>query len=606
MVEIKNKKIYIDGKETLLSCGAIHYFRVMPEQWEDRLLKLKALGCNTVETYCCWNRHEPREGVYDFSGMLDLDRFLTLAEKIGLYAIVRPGPYICSEWDLGGLPAWLLKNDSIQLRSCQKEYFDKAIAYMQVLMKHIIPHLETNGGNVVMIAAENEYGSFSNSHKYMEKCVQLLLDCGVDVPIFTADGHTEISTSGGTVPGVLVGLNFGFGNGILDEHIAYAKESRPNDPIFHTEHWIGGTIRWKRPAPTYPKESVALEVAEQLERGINFDFYMFHGGTNWGFFNGANNFAWDTKNRTRNIYYSDATTYDGEALLNEYGDITPKYLAVQEVFSKYYNKALPIPERVKTQSLGQVKLNKEASLFDNLDNIGTRFSDEFARNMEHYDQDYGYILYRCNIDKGLNISLLAFERVYDRFHIYFNGIERGIIERNDEKQYLEVDGWLEEGGVLEILVENQGRVNFGPDMLYGDRKGICGYVYIQDRVGVRQVLSDWEIYTLPMRELERLKYSGSKRYPLFLSGTFSAKEKKDCFIHLDNFTKGFVVVNGFNLGRFWNVGPQKSLYLPWPLLKEKNEIIVFEEENVKEPVVSILDYHIVRESDMMAGAEKTV
>lgn len=606
MVKAEKNRIFIDGRETQIMSGAMHYFRTLPEQWRDRLSKLKAAGFNTVETYCCWNLHEPREGEYCFEGMLDVERFIETASEEGLYVIVRPGPYICSEWDLGGLPAWLLKNDGIQLRSCQPEYFDRAERYIRRLMSYITPHLQTRGGNVIMVAAENEYGSFSNSHEYMDKCFKLLLDCGVDVPIFTADGHTPLTLCGGTVNGAIPGLDFGFGNGVLAEHTEWVRKNYPETPIFHAEHWIGGTLRWGLNPPKYPKESVANEVRYQLENHIGFNLYMFHGGTNFGFMSGANAFTCDRENRMKVKYFSDCTSYDCDAPLNEYGDITPKYEALQEVMSQYSGKTLERPESVKTQNIGEVRLEKSVSLFDSLGDIADRFSDEFARNMEHYSQDYGYILYRTHIKPGQQLSILGLKDVFDRTHIYFNGIERGTIYRNDEKQYLENVDWLNEGGVLELLAENRGRVNFGPDMLRGERKGICGYVFVMDKVGVKQILSGWEIYTLPMNKLGNLKYNGSRRLPAFFTGEFKAKEKKDCFVHLDNFTKGFVTVNGFNLGRFWNIGPQLSLYLPWPLLKENNEITVFEEESCTEPAVYLRDYHILNDGSSFSKAKPTV
>ena len=606
MVKWKNGKLDINGSESLIISGAMHYFRTLPEQWQDRLEKLKALGFNTVETYCCWNLHEPREGEFRFDGMLDIERFIQIAQELELYVIIRPGPYICSEWDLGGLPPWLLKDDSIQLRSCQENYFGKVSSYMHRLMKYVVPHQITRGGNVILIAVENEYGSFASSRQYMQKCKELLRQCGVEVPLFTADGHTELTLNGGAVDGVLPGLDFGFGNGIHPEYIQPFQEKWPEAPIFHAEHWIGGISHWGATAPYYSAESTALEVEQQLQMGIHFNLYMFHGGTNFGFMNGANAFVQDPENRMKTTYLPDTTTYESDALLTECGDITPKYEAVQKVMSQYLKKPLSLPSHVETQSLGDIRLEKTASLFDNLEQIGTRYSDEFPKNMEHYDQNYGYILYRCRIAPGQAINLLGFERVYDRIHIYFNGRSYGIIERNDEKRYIEPDGWMDEGGVLELLVENQGRINFGPDMLLGDRKGICGYVYICDTVGVRQILSNWEIYTLPMTGLNNLCYGKPGRLPAFFRGTFAAREKKDCFIHLENFTKGFVVVNNFNLGRFWNIGPQHSLYLPWPILKEENEIIVFEEEKMTEPVVSIRDYHVLNERGDYVPAEAIV
>lgn len=589
MLTWHNKKFYKDGKEILIRAGSIHYFRTHPDQWYDRLYKLKCCGLNTVETYCCWNIHEPVEGIFNFEGFADIERFIKIADSLGLYVILRPGPYICAEWENGGLPAWLLKNDGIHLRSLDENYWNKMEKYMRVLIGRIKPFLETNGGNIIMVAVENEYGSFGNSREYMNKCLSLLQELGVEVPLFTTDGNTKMFINGGEADGAIIGANFGYANGVKKEYFDEIAIRRPDTPFFHTEHWIGGFDHWGDKQHKYSAQLTANEVKQQLEQDISFILYMFHGGTNFGFYNGANSFP-SKENNMVDIYYSDVTSYDYDALLTEWGECTEKYFAVQKVIGDYLGQELPKPAMVETQSIGEVELNKKASLFDNLNNIGKHFKDDIPYNMEHYDQDYGYILYRCEIKTEQPIALLALKNINDRCHVYFNGIYRGTVDRNMERTCIEPDGWMDKGGVLELLVENQGRINFGPAMLHGDRKGICDLVYVWGKQGPRQLLCDWDIYTLPMKELEKLSYTGD-RLPAFFSGCFKAQPKKDCFVHLDNFTKGFVVVNGFNLGRYWNIGPQLSLYIPGPILEENNEIIVFEEEKVIKPTVSVLDYH---------------
>lgn len=456
-----------------------------------------------------------------------------------------------------------------------------------------MPYLHTNGGNIIAVAAENEYGSFGNSRAYMNRCVKILKELGIDVPIITTDGHTPLLLGAGSADGALACLNFGKCGAVLPSHTETYKKMFPDAPIFHFEHWIGGNNHWGEPYKFYPKESVAKEVEQQLELGMSFGFYMYHGGTNFGFFSGANLQGVTVQNRGLSRYVSTVTSYDVDAVVNEWGDCTPKYFAVQEVMEKHLGKKLPRPEPVKTQTIGDVRLEKSASLFDNLDNIGSYFQGMLARNMEHYGQDFGYILYRCSIPANTHINMIGLNNVLDRTHIFFNGIHRGTIYRNDERQYIETDSWIEDGGTLELLVENMGRVNFGPETILGERRGICGFVYVMAPESPRQMLCEWDIYTLPMEDLSKLSFDGNNKLPAFFKGTFRAEEKLDCFVHLDNFTKGFVVVNGFNIGRFWNVGPQMSLYLPAPLLKDQNEIIVFEEEAVSEPVISIRDYHIL-------------
>ncbi len=594
MITYENKQFFMDSKPFEIYCGALHYFRIFPEQWRERLYRLKCLGFNTVDIYCAWNMHEPREGEYNFDGMLDVEKFIKTAADLGLYVILRPGPYICSECDLGGLPAWLLRNSDIRLRSEDEAYFGKVRRYMEVLMGKLTTHLYTNGGNIIAVAAENEYGSFGNSRKYMNMCVSLLRELGVDVPIITTDGHTRMLLEGGSADNALACLNFGKENGIKPEHIETHNEMFPDAPVFHSEHWVGGNSHWGVNRRTYPADLVRQEVEKQLELGIGFSFYMFHGGTNFGFFSGANLIPCSAEDRSKTTYLSTVTSYDADAPLTEWGECTEKYFAVQKVMEKHLGVALPIPEKVPVQNIGKVKLTRSASLFDNLDVLGEHFYDMIPRNMEYYGQNFGYILYRTEIKPRHGIDMLALCEVYDRIHIYFNGIFRGTVYRNDPKQYINVDGWMEEGGTLELLVENMGRVNYGPEMVLGERKGICGMVYVTGVGNPRQMLCDWEIFTLPMDDLSGLEFNGYKRLPAFFSGTFNAPEKKDCFIHLDNFTKGVVFVNGFNLGRYWNIGPQMSLYLPYPLLKDRNEIIVFEEESLcGDAVVKITDRHIL-------------
>lgn len=596
MVTWKEKQFFIDGIPFEIHGGSIHYFRSLPDKWYELLWKLKNAGLNTVETYCAWNLHEPHPEEYNFSGRLDIERFLKTAQELGLYVILRPGPYICAEWEAGGLPGWLLKDERMRLRTSEGEYLFYVERYFKQLMPHILPYLQTNGGNIILVAAENEYGSFGNDTFYMNRCVELLKENGIDVPIFTSDGHTGMFLEGGHADGCLCALDFGYDRGEVNElHTKALWKRQPDAPVLHIEFWIGMFSHWGKPAMKYPTEYVRKEIKKHLEKHMNFCLYMFHGGTNFGFTNGANYFSDREDAPEKFFYYPDVTSYDYDAPLTEWGEITPKYLAIQEVMSEYLNKEFVRPYKVPLMSLPDVSLKKAGGLFENLEVLGKHFTSVQLHHMEYYGQNYGYILYRTKVAPAEGIAELYIHGLADRANIYFNGSLKGVMDRNGEERLL-VDGWMDEGGTLEILVENQGRINFGYKMDRGDRKGILESVVIRQQYGPSQTLYNWDIYTLEMENLDGIYDNGSilsENEPVFYKGNFKTDEKKDCFLHLDNFSKGFVVLNGFHLGKYWNIGPQKSLYIPACILKENNEIVVFDENLSENPVISIRDYHIL-------------
>lgn len=606
MVTWHDKKFYINNKEFAIHSGAIHYFRSLPEKWPELLKKLKDCGMNTVETYCSWNLHEPKEGEFDFSGRLDVEHFIELAEEIGLYVVLRPGPFICGEWEFGGIPAWLLRDESFRFRTKEGDYLAYVETYFDQLLPRLAKHSVPNGGNIILVAAENEYGSFGNDHAYMDRCADLIEKYGFRVPIFTADGHSEMFLKSGCAKDCLCAMDYGFAEGRWHPaHFADAEKLQPDAPHFHVEHWEGMFSHWGQPLVTYDAKFTADEVRHHLERGDSFNLFMFHGGTNFGFTNGANAFYKHPAERMRITYFADVTSYDYDGVLTEWGEITPKYLEIQKAMSEHLGVELPKPEPVPVMALGDIPLEKSAALFENLTRIGTHHKSDLPHPMEYYGQNFGYILYRTKVPANQRLELLAIAGLADRVNIYFNGEWKGVIHRNDEKQYLEVDGWMDEGGTLDLLVENQGRVNFGPLLDRGDRKGILDHVYVTQWGGATNILYNWDVYTLPMEDLTGLAYGDCvgcvEDHPQFYCGTFKAEEKKDCFVHPDNFTKGFVVVNGFCLGRYWEIGPQKSLYLPASILKDENEIIVFAESPAEIPVVSIRDYHVLNAMETSEG-----
>ncbi|QNK60278.1 beta-galactosidase [Paenibacillus sp. PAMC21692] len=575
-LEVKGSQFLLDGETIRILSGAIHYFRVVPEYWEDRLLKLKACGFNTVETYIPWNLHEPMEGVFNFDGLADVERFIALAGELGLHVIVRPSPYICAEWEFGGLPAWLLSDPDIRLRCLDERYLRKVDAYYDVLIPKLAPLLNTNGGPIIAMQIENEYGSYGNDQDYLLYLKNGLQARGIDVLLFTSDGPTDQMLQGGTLPGVLATVNFG---SRPEEEFKKFREYRPEEPLFCMEYWNGWFDHWLKPHHTRDGEDVADVLDRMLAAGASVNFYMFHGGTNFGFYNGAN---------YQDKYEPTVTSYDYDAPLSECGDITAKYKAVREVMRKHgaeVPEELPEPSRKK--NYGTVAMKEAASLFANLDTLSVSVRRRCPEPMEKLGQNYGFIVYRTRISGPRKAQELRLQDVHDRAQVFLDGRWIGTVERWAPKP-LVVD-IPEQGATLEILVENMGRINYGPRLK--DAKGITEGVRLDN-----QFLFDWEIYPLPLADLSALSYapfqtqSKTAENPMFFRGELLVDDIADTFIRLDGWTKGVVWINGFNIGRYWEQGPQKTLYVPGPLLRQgANEIVVLELHGTDKPDIELID-----------------
>lgn len=558
------KHFYINGEPTKIVSGAMHYFRIMPEYWYDRLLKLKECGCNCVETYICWNLHEKREGEFDFSGMLDFVKFLRIAEELGLYAIVRPGPFICSEWEFGGHPWWLLKYPGLKLRCSNKTYMEKCTPYLREVALRLKPMLITNGGNVIFVQIENEYGSYGNDKDYLRAIKKIYEDEGIDCPFITSDGDYEFFLEGGTLPDVLASVNYRLDGEGAAKRLKSFKRDQPSAVM---ELWNGWQNHWNEPRVRRDINEVAESVCSSLTHSELVNLYMFHGGTSFGFMNGG---ICPLKK-----FGVHKNWYDVDAPLDEYGRRTEKYYAEQKVICEIMGIT---PQNTATDTEFaeyETAYIGECSLTDSGLTLGKNTSPT-VEPMEYFDQGYGYIIYETEIfaaDKGTTVNL---PEIHDAAHIYINGkYLKSIFRHDDEKSFdLDVKGYHK----LQIVVENLGRVNYGMNML--DHKGLVGNIWIIDKeLTHRRFINGFKVYSLPLDTLpERFNGKAEVNAPAFYKYEFEAENPQDTIVHFEGFFRGNVFVNGFNLGRHWTTELDENyLFLPAPLIKKgKNEIVIFD------------------------------
>lgn len=572
----KGNKFFLDGEEYTIISGAMHYFRIPREYWHDRLLKLKECGFNTVETYTCWNLHEPRENVFDFSGMLDLEAYIDIANELGLNVILRPGPYICAEWEMGGLPAWLLNYPNLTIRCNDELFISKVERYYNELLGRIVPKLSTNGGNIIMMQIENEYGSYGDDHEYMQKIADIYKKAGVDCLLFTSDGASNSMLQGGTLPEYPCVANFG---SRPNEKFKVLNEFRPDQPLMCGEYWVGWFDHWYEKHHVRDPKEVAKLFKDMIDCGASLNFYMFHGGTNFGYMNGANYY---------DKYEPTITSYDYNALLSEAGDLTPAYFEVRKIIEERFGSLPKLTvKNSEKAAYGKLELDERCSIFDAAKLLAKPVQSAAPQFMEDIGQYYGFTLYSTTVDGPRDEAEIKLDSVHDRAVVFIDGKYRGYYERTREGEPVSFSLKKGEKCRIDILCENMGRVNYGPKIM--DRKGVKGVRFnLQYHFG-------WDMYPLPLDNISLLEYkheSGEVKTASFLKGTLGIEgEPHDTFMRLDGFTKGVVFVNGFNIGRYYNpAGPQKTLYVPAPMLKKgDNEIVVFETDHSDRSFVTFLD-----------------
>jgi beta-galactosidase len=548
-----------DGKPYQILSGEMHYPRVPRAYWRDRFRKARAMGLNTITTYVFWNLHEPRPGVFDFSGQNDVAEYIREAQQEGLNVILRPGPYVCAEWDLGGYPSWLLKDHKLTLRSTDPKYTAAVNNWFSRLGKELSPLLLSNGGPIIAIQVENEYGSFGDDHAYMEGVKNALLKSGLataDTLLYTADGPEEVPS--GSLPGLPAVINFGTGD--AKQAFETLKKLRPEGPYMTGEYWAGWFDHWGEHHHTTAVGANAAEYEWMLQQGYSVSMYMFHGGTSFGFMNGANSNGAN--------YEPDTTSYDYDAPLNENGQPTPKYSAFRDAIARVTGKSLPaILPSIPAQTYPIAPRRESASLWSTLP---APVESDKLLTMEDLDQAYGYILYRTQIANGA-AGELVIDGLHDYAQIYLDRKLVGTLDRRLGRSSLTLPPILSKA-TLDILVENSGRVNF-TKVIRTERKGITGSVTVGG-----QEPKHWQIYSLPMTDVAKVHFDKAPcegpcfyRYSMTVQAANAESSAHlatfpDTFLDTHGLSKGIAFLNGHALGRFWSVGPEFTLYTPGPWL----------------------------------------
>lgn len=572
--EIKSGEFYYDSKPVKIYSGEMHYARIPKEYWRHRLQMIKAMGLNTVATYVFWNYHNPSPGVWDFeTGNKNLAEYIRIAQQEGLFVILRPGPYACAEWEFGGYPWWLQKNKDLVIRSNNVAFLDSCKTYIHHLADQVRDLQVTKGGPIIMVQAENEFGSYvaqrkdiplEEHRKYNAAIKKTLEEAGFTVPLFTSDGSWLFE--GGAIPGVLPTANGENNIENLKKVINQYHEGK--GPYMVAEFYPGWLDHWAEPFIRVSAEKIVAQTEKYLENDVQFNFYMVHGGTNFGFTSGAN------YNDEKDIQ-PDITSYDYDAPITEAGWASPKYVAIRDLMKKYVKYEVPaIPEQIPVISIPSINLEKAVSLFDIKKKIKPVEATQ-PLSFEDLNQGHGYVLYSCHFNQPIE-GKLSIKGLRDFATVYVNGKKVGVLNRI-ENQY-EMDINIPFNSTLDILVENMGRINYGAKITE-NTKGIISPVFINDF----EISEGWSMYRIPFEQamdLSKFQQKNTPGVPVIYTGSFTLDKTGDTFLDMGSWGKGIVFVNGHHLGRYWNVGPQQTLYLPGCWLKKgKNEIQIFEQLN---------------------------
>jgi beta-galactosidase len=576
-----DESFLLDGKPFQMISGEIHYPRVPREAWRHRMKMAKAMGLNTIGTYVFWNVHEPQKGVYDFSGNNDIAAFVKIAQEEGLWVILRPSPYICAEWEFGGYPYWLQNIKGLQVRSTEPQYLAAYKNYIHQVSKQLAPYLVTHGGNILLVQIENEYGSYGASKEYLGINQKLFVEAGFDCLLYTCDPARDVAK--GYLPGFLPAVN---GLDKPDQIKQLVRQYNNGKGPFYVAEWYPAWFDWWGVQHhTVPAAYYAGKLDTLLAAGISINMYMFHGGTTRGFMNGAN--CYDT-----GFYEPQTSSYDYDAPLDEAGNPTNKFIQFRNSIQKHLpaGQSLPeIPAAKPSITLPVITFQKTTDI---LSILPAPIKSRQPLTFEALNQPYGFVLYRTR-QQGGRKGMLRIKELRDYGIVLINGKRVGVLDRRLKQDSLMVD--LPAGEVtIDILVENMGRINFGPNLLKNE-KGITNRVTFDG-----QELYNWEMYALPFDHIGTIpfnKQTSSKEAPVLKKAVFELSKTGDTYLDMRQWGKGAVWINGHHLGRYWSIGPQQTIYVPAEWLKQgKNEIVVLELlataqnklESLHKPVLDIL------------------